>query len=121
MRCADCEPIAERGLASDRPARDRVEVNFDWEVPAHANDPLTFLLTVRRGTRRSEVRFQIDLQKPAEADLQRLHEFLVHQHSGVRDDYIFGRGLTMLLTLSLQQQGIAVEQVDNMVRNLLLC
>jgi hypothetical protein len=102
------------------PDLDDVRLSFDWLVPSSIAEPLTFILEIKRGNRESLVRFNIDLAKLESADLRRLHIFLEQRHSGVRDDYTFARGLTMLLSLSLQQQGTPADQVDGMVRDLLL-
>jgi hypothetical protein len=82
---------------------DDVDIHFDWLVPTNINEAITFALDIQRGTRTSSVRFQIDLSRLAEADLERLHAFLPLQHSGVRDDYTFTGSLTWLLDLSWQQ------------------
>jgi hypothetical protein len=99
---------------------DGVGIHFDRIVPTHINEPLTFLLDIKCGNRRSSIRFSIGLTRFAGADLQRLHDFLAQRHSGVRDDYTFARSLAWLLTLSMRQQGETTEQIDARVRELLL-
>jgi hypothetical protein len=75
---------AERLFGPDRSDVHRVQVNFDWEVPSHANDPLMFHLNITRGAGKSAIRFQIDLARLAGADLQRLHDLLAERPKGYR-------------------------------------
>jgi hypothetical protein len=114
-RCA-----AERVWHPDHPDLDKVHIRFDWEIQLRAGDPLIFHLRVAREGRESVTRFALDLTKLQEADLERLHDFLLRQYSGVRDDYAFARSLTWLLTTSLRQRGTALDQIDAKVREILL-
>jgi hypothetical protein len=102
MNAPEQPAAAERLVGLDSPDTDQVAISFDWLVP-YAGEPLTFTLDVTRRARTSAARFQIDLAKLAQADLEQLHAFLTLQHSGIRDDYTFTRCLTWLLDLSLRQ------------------
>jgi hypothetical protein len=106
-------PPAEVG--PNRSDGDPVEIAFDWETPARANDPLIFLLTIRRGKRESFIRFDITLARFAGADLQRLHDFLA---SG----YQLTFEISWLLGLSLEQEmpASSLEERQQRVRELLL-
>lgn len=110
---------AERRFGPDLADIDRVEVSFDWEVPSHANIPLVFHLTITRGNRQSLVCFQVDLQKLAGADLQRLHDLLAERPKGYQLTY----EIAWLLGLSLEHEmpESNLKARHQRVRELLLC
>jgi hypothetical protein len=103
----------------DRPDADQVRVSFDWLVPSRADQPLTFILEVKRGSRTSAIRFSIDLQKLVEADLERLYDFLVRRPKG----YQLTFEIAWLLELAFEQEmpTSTVEVRHQKVRELLLC
>jgi hypothetical protein len=103
----------------DHPDLDEIRVLFDWLVPSRANEPPTFILDIKRGNRESLVHFQVDLQKLAEADLQRIHDLLTERPKGYRLTY----EIAWLLGLSLEQEmpSSNPEARQQKVRELLLC
>jgi hypothetical protein len=87
----------------DRTGTDRVEINLDWEIPSPADDPLIFLLAIRRGDRTSSVRLQVDLGRLDTPALERLHGFLAARHANLTPAVEVAKTAAWLLDLSLQQ------------------
>jgi hypothetical protein len=73
-------------------------------------------LDVKRENRTSSVRFAVDLAKLTTVDLQRLHDLLATRPKGYQLVY----EIAWLLTLSLRQQGVAEDQINIRVCELLL-
>jgi hypothetical protein len=97
---------------------DDVEDHLDWEVLT-IGDPIVFVLAIKRGMAHSSaVRFQIELAKLDNADLERFHDLLATRPKG----YWLTRSVVWLLGISLTQQQPALSEEGRCaeVRELLL-
>jgi hypothetical protein len=115
-RRAELEPehAAERIFGSLR----TVTIEFDWEVPASAGDPIVFRVRISREGRESSIRFTIDLNRLQTDDLQALHDLLAYPPR----DYWLARAVAWLVDASLRQQQPhwSDEQRNQKVREVLL-
>jgi hypothetical protein len=113
---------AERIFCSPRTDSDQVSIEFDWEVPASAGDPIIFLAAIVRGGRESSIRFAIDLQRLQSVELERFHDFLAGYQARTVTHYELAWHLSWLLeTWLIQTQSeLACEELHAKVRQLLL-
>jgi hypothetical protein len=118
---AALEAATARLFGLSRSEADQVKIEFDWQIPGRVDSPITFQVCISRRGQHSAISFAIDLSKLTGSDLQQLHDFLVQQHAGLGNGYTVTRSVVWLLSLSLRQQGTAADQIDALVRNLLLC
>jgi hypothetical protein len=73
---------ADRVSGPPRANSDQVAIEFDWEVPASASDPVVFQVRINRGDRASLVRCAINLNQLQPGDLQILRDFLANRPTG---------------------------------------
>lgn len=102
-----------------RPDLDRVEVSFDWR-PTTTDNHVSFLCSILRGDIRGTLEFEVNLGRLTTDELERLLGILARRHEGIDSSRKIAQAVCWLLTLSLQQQGMATEQIDAAVQNLLL-
>ena len=111
---------AERG--SGAPPHDSVGLGFDWEVPAAVGEPITFLADIARGDQVSSIRFQLDVNKLQNNELERLHDFLARYHARVTTHYELAWHLSWLVEtwLTQAQPELSPEDRHAKVREMLL-
>jgi hypothetical protein len=99
-----------------------VAVTFDWQ-PVITDGRARFGLTLQRGDRRSNVTFEINLNKLALGELERLHHFLVRRHLNATTHEEMATALCRLIDCSFRQTEPALNAAERGVRlrRLLLC
>jgi hypothetical protein len=120
---AALDAVAEQVSGAPRPGSDHVGIEFDWEVPASAGEPIIFLADIVRGDQASSIRFQLDVNKLKANELERLHDFLARFHARLTSPYELSWHLSWLVEAWLTQTQPELSPQDRhaKVRALLLC
>jgi hypothetical protein len=108
----------DRVSEAPRTDSDQVGIEFDWEVPASAGDPIVFQARISREGRESSIRFALDQNRLQTNELQSLYNFLANPPKG----YWLARSVTWLIDVSIRQQQphCSTEERNRKVKELLL-
>jgi hypothetical protein len=108
-----------RQRAAERIDAGKVRISFDWR-PTITDQRISFLCSIIRGGNQSSTEFVVDLARLDPGELERLHEILSRRQAGIDGSREIVQATSWLLTLSLAQQGVATENINIRVRELLL-